>query len=148
MAQKHLLQQGYEVYLPLLARWVRHSRNWSLSHSALFPRYAFVRPGHEQQSLFPVRSTPGVSNLVRFGPQLALLGEAQMAALRHAMQLAEEAIPEQPLSAGMKVQFQQGPLKGLVGLVSSVAEERVMVLFTLLGQDQVAATTAADLALA
>lgn len=136
LAQARLEDQGYEVYLPQLTRWVRHSRGWQQSRSALFPRYAFVRPTLPGQSLAPVRSTPGVSTLVSFGPQLARMSVQRLQALRELMTQAEAAGPQQPLSAGMHVLFASGPLKGLVGIVSSVADERVMVLFTLLGTPQ------------
>jgi transcriptional antiterminator RfaH len=147
-ARARLQEQGYEVYLPQLTRWVRHSRGWQRSKSALFPRYAFVRPGLPGQSIAPVRSTPGVSSLVSFGPMLARLSQDKLQALSDLMAQAEAAQPEQPFSAGMAVMFASGPLKGLSGIVSSVAEERVMVMFSLFGRQQAVAVPADELACA
>jgi transcriptional antiterminator RfaH len=136
LAMDRLQSQGYEAFLPELARWVRHSRGWKRSTTALFPRYLFVRPSSAGQSIAPIRSTPGVSTLVRFGHQPARLPEAHLHALRQLLAQAAEASPEQPITPGMAVAFAEGPLKGLQGVVSSVADERVTVLFTLIGQPQ------------
>ncbi len=144
-AQQRLEEQGYEVYLPQLSRWVRHARGWQRSRSALFPRYAFVRPGHSGRSIAPVRSTPGVCTLVSFGHALACLTAHKLHALRELMVVAEAATSDQPLSAGMAVSFSSGPLKGLNGIVSDVADERVMVLFSLLGRQQAVAVPADQL---
>lgn len=133
IARDRLLEQGYEVYLPQLARWVRHARGWQLSLAVLFPRYVFVRPVDPRHSISPVRSTVGVSTLVSFGPTLARLPNDRLQAVRELMMRAAAASPGQPLGTGMNVVFASGPLKGLGGIVSSVVEERVMVLLSLLG---------------
>jgi len=136
VALQRLQGQGFDAYLPELTRWVRHSRGWKRSSCALFPRYLFVRPVCEAQSIAPIRSTYGVSTLVRFGHHLARLPEPHLHALRAVLARAAEAMPAQPMTPGMAVAFAEGPLKGLEGVVSSVAEERVTVLFTLIGQPQ------------
>jgi transcriptional antiterminator RfaH len=148
VAQARLQEQGYQVYLPELTRWVRHARGWQRSRSALFPRYAFVRPGQPGQSIAPVRSTPGVTTLVSFGHQLAQLSAQRLERLRELMIHAEAAGPQQPFSEGMNVFFSSGPLKGMSGIVSSVADERVTVLFTLLGRQQSVAVPLQHLAVA
>ena len=148
MAQARLQDQGYQVYLPELTRWVRHARGWQRSRSALFPRYAFVRPALPGQSIAPVRSTPGVSTLVHFGHHLAHLSAERLERLRELMIHAEAAGPQQPFREGMGVFFASGPLKGMSGIVSSVADERVTVLFTLLGQQQRVAVPMQHLAIA
>lgn len=148
IARDRLLEQGYEVYVPQLARWVRHSRGWHLSRSALFPRYAFVRPTSPGQSVAPVRSTGGVTTLVSFGPQLARLSNDRLQALRELMIKAEASSPGQPFDLGINVVFAAGPLKGLSGIVSSVADERVMVMLSLLGATHRVAVPADHLAVA
>ena len=49
----------------------------------LFPRYLFLNAIADQQSLGPVRSTRGVSTLVRFGLELARLPETVMNAINN-----------------------------------------------------------------
>ena len=148
LAHQRLASQGYAVYLPRFVRWVRHARQWQRVSSALFPRYLFVQPGDAGQSLAPVRNTPGVAGLVRFGPELARLSALRMEALRRVVAALDAATPEQPFAAGAAVVFSHGPLTGLQGIVSQVADERVMVMFNLLGQPQTVAVPADQLACA
>ncbi len=147
-AQVHLQEQGYEVYLPLLCSWQQRAGQWQRSDSIMFPRYAFVRPGSSEQSIAPVRSTPGVSSLVRFGPVLGCLAPERLDALRSLVDARAQALPTQPIAAGAQVVFSSGPLKGLSGLVSSVAAERVMVMMSLLGREKLVAVPANQLSLA
>jgi len=147
-AAQKLREQGYELYLPVLESWARRSGVWTKKQSVMFPRYAFVRPSRPAQGVWPVRSTPGVTTLVKFGPVLACLSQEKVAALQALLAVQAAAQPGQPLLAGQQVVFASGPLKGLNGIVSSVADERVSVLMTLLGQDQTVVAPANDLAVA
>jgi transcriptional antiterminator RfaH len=131
-----LAEQGYQVYLPLLDSWARRAGKWCKKQSVMFPRYAFVRPQQPGHSIAPVRSTPGITSLVKFGPVLATLPHSKLQALQALVNLRAQALPGQPFAEGQQVVFASGPFKGLAGLVSSVADERVCVLMTLLGQQQ------------
>ena len=104
--------------------------------------------GMPSKSIAPVRSTPGVTSLVRFGPVLGCLAPERLDALRVLVDARAQAMPNQPFKAGEQVVFSNGPLKGLSGLVSSVAAERVMVMMSLLGREKVVAVPANQLALA
>lgn len=141
-----LQEQGYETYVPMLTTWARRAGQWGNKQSVLFPRYAFVRPGRGAQGVSPVRNTPGVSTLVKFGPVLASLSQERLAALQALLAMRAATHPGQPLQAGQQVVFACGPLKGLGGIISAVATERVTVLMTLLGQDQAVVAPANDLA--
>jgi len=147
-AAAKLLEQGYEVWLPVLYHWVRHAGAWRKKQAVMFPRYAFVRPTREQQSIGPVRSTPGVTGLVSFGPVLATLAADWVDALQALVAERAARLPEQPLEPGRPVIFSSGPLKGLNGIVSAVAAERVLVMMSLLGREQTIANQANQLAVA
>jgi hypothetical protein len=71
-AKVQLERQGYTAYLPMMTVRKRKRAAWTTSIEALFPRYLFVHADVNQQSLAPVRSTVGVSGLVRFGTILRL----------------------------------------------------------------------------
>jgi transcriptional antiterminator RfaH len=114
----------------------------------MFPRYCFVRPGHEGQAIGPIRSTPGVTTLVRFGTIIASLRVDKLDALRQLLDEQAAALPGQPFEPGSNVVFHSGPLKGASGIVSHIADERVTVLMSLLGRDQRVTTTVASLACA
>ena len=69
MALRNLQVQNYECYLPTLPKEKISQQALTLVDQPLFPRYLFIRLGidFKSQSWSPIRSTPGVSRLVRFG---------------------------------------------------------------------------------
>jgi transcriptional antiterminator RfaH len=114
---------------------------WQRKKSVLipmFPRYMFLRPAHEQHSIAPVRSTLGVFGLVRFGTEPATIRDPTLQSLRALEEKlrAAEFASFSPFKQGDQVLIVDGPFKGLEGIVSKVAEERVSVLMTLLGRER------------
>jgi transcriptional antiterminator RfaH len=81
-AETNLENQGYAVYLPRLLTSRRRAGKWVKRIEPLFPRYLFLRPRDARQSLAPVRSTLGVTSLVRFGGQPAVVPDVVVDALR------------------------------------------------------------------
>jgi len=137
IAQENLLRQGYRVQLPLVRKVVRRK----VSLEPLFPRYLFFAPSNNQQSLSPVPSTVGVTSIVRFGTDLAVLSNQQCQAIMHYAQAQQEGgvgsiLDVQGISPGQKVLVNSGAFVGLEGLVSTVVKDRVMVLMSLLGKEQ------------
>jgi transcriptional antiterminator RfaH len=147
-AASKLVEQGYELYLPMLESWVRRGGAWRRQQTVMFPRYAFVRPAAPEQAVSPIRSTPGVTGLVSFGPKLACMSEDRLDALRKLVAARAACLPEQPLAPGTRVVLAAGPLAGMTGIVSSVAAERVSVMMSLLGREQAVAVRGEQLALA
>lgn len=138
LAVRKLEEQGYLVFLPMLATWQKTKQGWRKQEQVMFPRYSFVRCAHPEQSIAPIRSTPGVTGLVTFGNIPATIDETLVEAIR---QLAKQCdSPEQesvaPFKVGENVEVTDGPLKGLSGIVSAVAQERVVVMLTLLGREK------------
>jgi transcriptional antiterminator RfaH len=149
IAQENLLRQNYQVRLPMVRKIVR--RRPSLE--PLFPRYLFVQPTHLTQSLSPIRSTTGVSTLVRFGMNLARLSESQCDRIMAFAAAQQEGglnamLEIQGIRVGQKVLIKEGPFVGLEGLVSTLAKDRVMVLMNLLGKEQTLSFPATDLSAA
>ena len=144
-ATQHLEEQGYAVFLPQMSVWTRKRGGWCRKSTIMFPRYVFVRPSRAGQAIGAVRSTPGVTTLVRFGPVLACLRADRLDALRALVATHSAMLPDQPFQAGSAVIFNAGPLKGAAGIVSGVAAERVQVMMSLLGQDQTVLVSVHDL---
>ena len=65
LAEANLRNQGFDVYLPRMLRLRRRASRWEHRIEPLFPRYLFVNEGDSPRGLAPVRSTLGVSDLVR-----------------------------------------------------------------------------------
>ena len=66
-ARRNLADQGFETYLPLFHSIVQKGARVK----ALFPNYLFINLDEKIDNWSPIRSTPGVSRLVRFGPMPA-----------------------------------------------------------------------------
>ena len=137
LAQDNLLRQEYRVQLPMVRRVVRRK----VGLEPLFPRYLFLQPQHDQQSLSPVRSTTGVSNIIRFGMELAVLSNEKCQLIMDFAASQQKGgvdslLEVQGIRVGEKVMVNSGPFAGLEGLVSSVAKDRVLVLLNLLGKEQ------------
>lgn len=136
IAGAQLARQGYAIYVPKYRALKRTPQGMVAHHSPLFPRYVFFRPGHAAQSIAPVRSTVGVSHIVRFGITPATVSDGLVSALRAFEQQREAAslLDLSVLRAGRRVAVCAGPLKGLEGLVSAKAGTRVTVLLDVLGR--------------
>jgi len=133
-----LREQGYEVYLPRLTVWTRHKGAWQRREQIMFPRYLFLRCARPGQGLAAIRNTPGVTGLVRFGLEPATIDAVTLDAIR-ALERQQALDPDtqaNPFQVGARVTLADGPLKGLTGIVSRVARERVVVLLALLGGEQ------------
>jgi transcriptional antiterminator RfaH len=136
-ACENLVRQGYAVYLPRIKLMKRIRGRQQLQQEPLFPRYLFLQPGSREHSIAPVRSTLGVTALVRFGQTPAVMSSDTVKGIRDFEaihnDLGERALS--PFKCGGRVRIAEGPLAGLEGLVSDVSQERVTVLMELLGQD-------------
>ena len=137
VALTQLENQGYDVYLP---RWVEPKRRRGVFQAVagpMFPRYLFVRPRDAEQSIAPVRSTYGVSHLVRFGMTFAQASDQLVSEIRslEARQLHTEA-PMSPFKAGDVVEITEGAFRGISAKVLGCAESRVILLLELLGKQR------------
>ncbi len=144
VAADNLQRQGYTVYLPRLQRRKYRRTRWVDIIEPLFPRYLFIRLTLNADNIAPLRSTRGVSALVRFGDAPAPVPEAFIASLKQTEdpQLGCHRHRETPLKAGAKATIVQGPFAGVTGIVERVSgDERVYLLLDMLGrQNRVALT--------
>lgn len=148
VAMEQLQRQDFEVYLPMFRVFCkRRGRAGSravpgaaplTTHEPMFPRYLFLRPTRATQSLSVVRSTLGVSRLVLFGQQPALLADAAVDVIRRAETARESAGLDEvsPYEPGMIVRIQNSPLAGAEALVRAVSKDRVTLLLNILGRPQ------------
>lgn len=137
-AHLHLRNQDYTVFRPL-AR-VRHRTNAGFQHrvESLFPRYLFIRLDDNDQSWAPIRSTRGVTGLVRMGTGTpptavpdALVGDLQSRMSEHGWIDLEAA---NAYLRNEKVTVVEGAFAGCDAIFQCrTAAERVVVLLTLLG---------------
>lgn len=137
LARENLLRQSYRVYLPWLKVLKQFRSRQAIAFEPLFPRYLFFQPCDATHSIAPVRSTQGVTSVVRFGGVPAAMGEDRLENIRdferrqNAADLSELSV----LQPGRAVTVTAGPLAGLNGLIAMVSKQRVIVLMQLLGEE-------------
>ena len=135
-AQQHLERQGYETYLPLVEAGLRRQDGARKRRSsALFPRYLFVHLDNEGDNWSPIRSTVGVSALVRFGANAASVPDGLIDALKNREQADGTLEMEEPaISPGAKVRIVDGAMHGYEAVFKTVSgKDRVQLLLHIAG---------------
>ena len=135
-ALENLERQGYICYLPVIPSERLRQGLITVSNEPLFPRYLFIRlgMGAMDKSWVPIRSTKGVSRLVRFGLEPSKVDDALIELLR-AQEKAAQVQPERLFNKGERVCLTEAPFAGIVGIYQMAeGERRVMVLIELLSK--------------
>jgi transcriptional antiterminator RfaH len=137
VACDNLARQGYAIYMPRLKIIKRVRNRQQALHEPMFPRYVFVQPASSAHSISPVRSTFGVTTIVRFGQEAAVMRPQTLRSIREFETRRNETSDQEisPFQRGRVVRIADGPLAGFEGLISDVSTERVVVLMQLLVQD-------------
>ena len=131
-ARVNLFNQGYECWLPQLRVERVRQRKLVVVEEPLFPRYLFIHlpPGINWS---PVRSTLGVTTIVRFGGVPARVPAEVLQALRdeEARRRATLVVPH--FAPGQPVQIMTGPFAGVRAVFDMAdGESRALVLIELL----------------
>ena len=145
-AHENLARQGYAPYLPRYRRWVRHARQRKLVLRPLFSRYLFVGFDRATMPWRPILSTVGVSGIVcrGDGPEPVAPGVIELLRKRESDGAFDELVPAHRLKSGDAVRIAEGPFENVIGrLVKAGDEERVYILFELLGRSVRAEVSAA-----
>lgn len=138
VAEENLKRQGYEAYLPLIEQPRRRRARWGVAIDPLFPRYLFIRLRAGVDSIGPIRYTTGVSGLVRFAEEPAVVEDHIIESLRRrADGKTGLHYPEAPrFSPGDTVIIDAGPLAGVEAVfVAETGQERVAILLHMLGRE-------------
>lgn len=134
IALTNLERQGYTCYLPQMRiERVRRGKA-ALVTEPMFPRYLFIQLDSSDQgkSWAPVRSTLGVTALVRFGARAAQVDPALIALLRQ----REQAMPSTPMfQSGETVVITTGAFAGIEAIYQTAdAEHRAIILLDILSK--------------
>ena len=137
VAAENLKRQRYDVYLPLIVEARRQQHRWRQRIEPLFPRYLFVRLSLGCDNTSPIRCTTGVSKLVRFGDQLAVVDDEIVESLKgRADRVTGLHVPKSPVfEPGDKVVMDAGSMAGVEAILhGETSSERVVILLNLLGR--------------
>jgi transcription antitermination factor NusG len=110
-----LSTKGFEVFLPLyesMRRWKDRSKTLSLP---LFPCYVFVRGGLSRR--LQILTTPGVHMILFHGEHVAMVPEAEISAIRKAVEGPFHVEPHPFLKCGERVRVTRGSLEGVEGVL-------------------------------
>ena len=129
-AEENLLRQNYCIYLPMLMSRRRRNGKTRRTIEALFPRYLFIHLDDSTDDWAPIRSTIGVSELVRFGMVPAKVSEELVAAIKKREN--DEGIHELQsgdFEAGQQVRIAEGPFEGYDAVFKAKSgQERAVIL--------------------
>jgi transcriptional antiterminator RfaH len=137
-AQAHLERQGFHVYFPRIRNPARIRGRWSHRIEPLFPRYLFLQIDSGRQSLTSVRSTVGVTDVVRFGAEYATVPDEIVQELmnRADPDTGVHKLERSLFMAGMQVRVSGGPFDGLEGVFERHdGDDRVLILLDVLGRE-------------
>jgi transcriptional antiterminator RfaH len=137
-ALENLERQNGECYCPQMQVEKLSRGNRINVKEPLFPGYLFINAQPEQNGLTytSIRSSRGVSKIVRFGVEPIKIPEALIQELKLFEQLGLTHVNAEGLpNAGDQVDILDGPFKGLHALYSHTdGQQRSIVLISLLHQ--------------
>ena len=130
LASENLERQGYQIYLPKILGRAKRRGKTIRSVQPMFPRYLFIYLSDVTDDWGPIRSTIGVSTLVRFGMIPAKVPESLIVSLKSKEnEQGLQELPVKPLSKGDNVVIAEGSFEGCEAtLFSRVSRDRVVVL--------------------
>lgn len=129
----HLERQHYRVFLPRIARTVRHARKTRQVLAPLFPAYLFVNLDLSCEPWRSVNGTFGVARLLMEDETPRPVPRGVIEALRARMESCDDGLPV--LRIGQAVRVCEGPFMDFVGTLERLdASGRVRVLLDMLGR--------------
>lgn len=127
---------GYECYLPV----VKFTRQWSDRlkeiELPLFPGYLFCRMNPDNR--LPVLMTPGVIQIVGVGKTPIPVEEQEIDAIQRVGKSGISLMPWPYLQVGHVARIENGPLRGMTGIVIRIKSGLKLVLSVSLLQRSIA----------
>lgn len=133
IALLNLERQQYECFLPMAQSRKRRRGVLGLVREPLFPRYLFIHLEQGVHNFSPIRSTRGVSSLVRFGGVPAKVPSELVALIREQqLDLEEKATTRLDAKPGDRVRIMEGVMAGYEGIFEAEnGLERAKVLLAI-----------------
>ena len=134
LAAAHLERQGFNVFLPLRVKTVRHARQFRTVHAPLFPGYLFVQLDLAHQQWRSVNGTRGVVSLVMCGERPAVMPQGVVECL-HSLSTGGGLVQfDSDLNIGQRVRILAGPFAEHIGTLRHMDDRgRVSVLLEMMG---------------
>ena len=140
-ALENLQNQGFEVFLPTCQVQKKSQGKIKLVSEPLFSRYLFIRLSDVSSNWFPIRSTRGVAQLLRFGQtsEPVVIPDAIVKYLKQ--RCSQEEPLHQLFQTGELLEITKGPFIGLSGFFQKLqimpdGRARALLLVEILGSVQ------------
>src|ERR1700736_726297 len=127
---------GYECFLPISKYMRRWSDRMKEVDVPLFPGYLFCRMNPHDR--LPVLMTPGVIQIVGVGTAPIPVAAQEIAAIQRAGKSGLATMPWPYLEVGHVARIEDGPLRGVTGIVIKIKSGLKLVLSVNLLQRSVA----------
>lgn len=138
MAQQHLLEQGFEAYIPRYKKTRRHARKVTEVLAPLFPRYIFVAIDLETDCWRRINGTRGVAYLLMNDERPAVVPVEVIAGLKQ-QEDEHGVVPIDSMDAfvkGDKVRVLEGAFKDYSATFEALDDkQRVQILLSFLGRE-------------
>lgn len=127
---------GYECFLPISKYMRRWSDRMKEVEVPLFPGYLFCRMNPNDR--LPVLMTPGVIQIVGTGKIPIPVEEQEIAAIQRVGKSGLSTMPWPYLQVGHVARIEEGPLRGMTGIVIRIKSGLKLVLSVNLLQRSIA----------
>ena len=134
IADKNLRRQGFETFLPLEDVTQQRRGKFVTVERPLFPGYIFVALDISSGLWRTVNSTYGITRLVSFGQEPAVVPQDIVSQLILRCDPAGKLLPAPRLKPGDMVTLATGPLANFVAQIETInSEQRAWVLIEIMG---------------
>ena len=121
-----LSEKEYNVYLPVVKKVRQWKDRKKKVNVPLFNSYFFANFEYNQR--FDVLKTHGVVKIINFSGQPAVVPDWQIDSLRKMLEFPESVKLEKYITPGEIVEIQNGPMRGLKGMVQLKKDSKRLVL--------------------
>ena len=134
-ANKNLIQQGFETFLPLHDTTSRNISRFINTSRPLFPGYMFIAFDKTESKWHKINNTYGVSRLVTFDSTLKSLPQTFVDNLIKRYDTSGKLLPIQKLKKGDQVKLLGGPFSNFIATVEKYEDDqRIWILMDLMGR--------------
>lgn len=121
-----LAHKNYQEFFPIRTVTHKWSDRIKVLEEPLFPGYVFCRT--MQTALRPVLATSGVVRIVGFGGKPYPISEEEIAAIQGILSAGLEPLAVTRPKIGQRIQICEGPLKGLIGILTRINNQNHLVV--------------------
>ncbi len=128
MACKHLKQQGFEVFLPLMIKTYKRAGKFLDRKVPLFPSYLFLGSELREIPWKSINATRGVKNAVSLDGHYRPLNNKIIDGIKCRCDKNNVLMKMDTLTQGDLVKIERGPLSDFVCSVEKISDDRRVLL--------------------